>query len=59
MVAHADNGIYKVEKRYLVTVIDPDPDSLIPDKIEWLPQVSFQRFFAKDQLNHYIFNMFF
>lgn len=57
--ANADNRVYKIEKRYLITVIDHDPDSPIPDKIEWLPQASFQRFFAKDQLNHYIFNLFF
>lgn len=59
MVAHADNGVYKVEKRYSVMVIDRDPDSVLPDKLEWLPQVSFQTWFAKDQLNHYVFNMFF
>lgn len=56
---HADNAPYTVDKRYLVTVIDYDPDSPIPDKIEWLPKASFQRAFTTDQLNHYIFNLFF
>lgn len=58
-VAHADNAPYQIQKRYLVTVITRDPDSKLPDQVEWLPQASFQRFFTRDQLNHYIFNLFF
>lgn len=57
-VDHADNSPYRVDKRYLVTVIDRDPDSPIPDRIEWLPRTTFERFFIKDQLNHYIFKIY-
>lgn len=53
----ADNHPYKKQKQYTVTVIDPDPDSLIPDKIADLPQCSFDRAFKADQLNHDIFTL--
>ena len=58
-VDHANNHPYRIDKRYSVTVIDRDPDSPIPDAIERLPRTSFERFFITDQLNHYIFNIYF
>lgn len=56
---YADNSTYKNIKRYQVTVIDRNPDSDIPDKVEELPRTRFDRWFAADQLNHYVFNLFF
>lgn len=56
---YADNTTYKNIKRYQVTVIDRNPDSEIPDKVEELPRARFDRWFAADQLNHYVFNLFF
>lgn len=58
-VRHADNLPYKDAKRYLVTVIDRDPDSQIPDRISELPYCSFDRFFAVDGLNHDTYQLFF
>lgn len=58
-VRRADNVRYFHEKRYLVTVIDPNPDSAIPDKVGALPKASFVRFFAKGYLNHDIYNVYF
>lgn len=55
----ADNNPYRNMKRYQVTVIDTDPDSAIPDKVASLPMCVFQRFFAADNLNHDVFNIFF
>jgi hypothetical protein len=55
----ADNRPYKHKKRYQLTVIDPNPDSDIPDKVAELPLCSFERFFAADNLNHDIYNLFF
>lgn len=55
----ADNNPYRYTKRYQVTVIDRDPDSEIPDKVALLPMCLFQRFFAADNLNHDVFNLFF
>lgn len=56
---HANNKPYKHVKRYQVTVIDPNPDSTIPDKISDLPLCSFQRFFTADKLNHDVYELFF
>lgn len=55
----ADNKPYKDKKRYQVTVISPDPDSDIPDKVATLPLCSFDRFYTADSLNHDVFNLFF
>lgn len=58
-ISHADNSPYRHKKRYQVTVIDPDPDSDIPDKIAELPSCSFDRAFQTAGLNHDVFNLFF
>lgn len=58
-VRHADNTQYAKQKRYLVTVIDRDPDSGIPDKVSALPLCLFDRFFTTDNLNHDVFKLFF
>lgn len=55
----ADNVPYRFKKRYEVTVVDLDPDSAIPDKVASLPFCEFDRFFAADNLNHDVFNLFF
>ena len=55
----ADNKPYSREKSYQVTVIDSDPDSLIPDKVGMLPKCAFDRFFTADGLNHDVFNLYF
>lgn len=56
---YADNNPYHNRKRYLVTVIDRDPDSPIPDKVAKLPLCVFDRFYTADQLNHDVFKLFF
>ncbi len=56
---HADNQPFRVTKRYLVTVIDKDPDSGIPDAVAVLPSVTFERHFTADNLNHDVFTIFF
>lgn len=58
-VDHADNRPYNRKIRYQVTVIDADPDSLIPAKIAELPLCSFDRFFTSDNLNHDVYQLFF
>lgn len=55
----ADNYAYKTDNRYLVTVIDRDPDSLIPNKVLHLPMCVFDRFYTADNLNHNVFKLFF
>lgn len=55
----AGNSPYRHTKRYQVTVIDQDPDSLIPDKVAALPLCTHQRFFVADNLNHDVYTLFF
>lgn len=55
----ADNNPYHHTKRYQVTVIDQNPDSIIPDKIANLPMCTHNRFFTADNLNHVVFTLFF
>lgn len=56
---HADNALYRQTKQYSVTVIDRNPDSELPDKVEALQMCSFDRWYAADNLNHYVFTLFF
>jgi hypothetical protein len=56
---HADNFSYRRTRQYQVTVIDRNPDSDLPDKVEELPMCRLDRAFAADDLNHYVFNLFF
>jgi hypothetical protein len=58
-VKYADDIPYNRRARFQVTVMDRDPDSLIPDKVAELPLCSFDRFFIADNLNHNVFNLFF
>lgn len=55
----ADDGPYNHTKRYMITVIDRNPDSEIPDKVAALPMSLFNRFFTADDLNHDVFNVYF
>lgn len=56
---HANDKRYLNMKRYLVTIVDEDPDSEIPDKLLELPYCKFEDHFAKDDLNHYIFSLYY
>lgn len=55
---HANNKRYSTMKRYLVTVIDGNPDTLIPDGLLILPYCSFENSFVVDNLNHYICSLY-
>jgi hypothetical protein len=57
-VQRAANLPYRLAKRYQITVIDRNPDSTIPDQVEELPMSEFDRWFAADNLNHWVFNLF-
>lgn len=56
---HADNKLYVHTKRYQVTVIDQNPDSDLPDSIIELPLCELDRTFTAENLNHYVFTLFF
>lgn len=58
-VGYADNTPYSRTLRYQVTVIDRDPDSLIPGKVASLPLTRYVRHFATDNLNHDVYDVYF
>lgn len=55
----ADNNPYSNSRRYQLTAIDPNPDSTIPDKLALLPMCIFDRSYTADNLNHYVFNIYY
>lgn len=55
----ADNILYLGKKAYLITVIDSDPESEIPDKIAKFPLASFDRHYTADNLNHDVYLLYF
>lgn len=58
-MSYADNKPYKHKQRYQVTVIDPNPDSTIHEKVAELPLCSYDRNFTTDNLNHDVYDLFF
>jgi hypothetical protein len=55
----ANNSPYRFTTRYMVTVIDKDPDSVIPKTVASLPLCIFSRAYAVNNLNHTVFNLYF
>ena len=55
----ADNKPYASTVRYQVTVIDPDPDSPVPNKIAQLPLMKYVRHYTTENLNHDIYDVYF
>lgn len=58
-VLHADDKPYKADDRYQVTLITKDPDNTQRKDIRDLPKCRFDRFFTKDNLNHYTYDLYF
>jgi hypothetical protein len=58
-VQYADNAPYFRKIRYQITVMDADPDSLIPDKVAALPSTTYVRHYTTEGLNHDIYNLYF
>jgi len=56
---HADNRLYSHNQAYTVTVIGPDPDSSIVDKVLKLPHCRPDRHFTSDNLNHDVFTIYY
>lgn len=55
----ADNSSYVHHTAYQAIVIDRDPDSDIPEKICELPLSSFDRFYVADNLNHWVYTLYY
>lgn len=54
-VVNADNLIYNRKKRYTLTVIDRDPESIIAAKLGELLQIKMDRHFKSDNLHHFVY----
>jgi hypothetical protein len=55
----ADDIPYNHKLRYMVTVIDRNPDSDIPSKVAAMPMSLFNRFYTADNLNHDVYNVYY
>lgn len=55
----ADDLPYIFVRKYQIQVIDPNPDTEIPDKIVQLPRCLNDRNYTADNLNHYTFNIYY
>ena len=56
---HADNGVYNAVNVYDVFLIDTNPDSEFVNKIAQLPYCSFDRQYTANNLNHFVFTLYF
>lgn len=54
----ADNQAYSQKTRYKVTVIDKNPDSLVPNSVSQLPLCSHDTSFVTNNLNHDVFTIY-
>ena len=55
----SNDRIYLGMKRYLITVVDSNPDSLIPDKVLDLLYCSYSTHFTVDGLNHDVYTLYY
>lgn len=56
----ANDKAYRLVNRYEVVYIDQNPDSDMPTKIlEHFPMCSFDRWYAADDLNHWVFTLYY
>lgn len=55
----ADDEPYVVNRQYAVTLIDKNPDNEFIDRLAALPSCKFIRHYKKDNLNHYLYDLYF
>ncbi len=56
----ADNMPYNLDNAYEVTYIDKNPDNTLKTQmIEHFQKCRFNRFFTSDNLNHYVYNLYY
>lgn len=55
----ANNRVYSSENQYEVVVIDKDPDSTIPERLNRFHAARFVRHYTADQLNHDVFSIYY
>ena len=55
----ADDQLWGATIGYMVSVIDPNPDSKIPSKILELPLSRFNKHYTVNNLNHDVFSVYY
>lgn len=55
----ADDLKYVQHTAYKITVIDEDPDSEVSKSISKLPLSSFDTFFTMENLNHFVYTLYY
>lgn len=58
-IEHSNNKPYIGHKNYLVTIIDKNPDSEYPEKMFQIPYCRFERHYTTDNLNHWVFSVYY
>jgi hypothetical protein len=58
-IDYADNVDYRHFDGYQVTIIDRDPDSVLRSMVASLPMCRFSRAYTAEDLNHFVYNLFF
>jgi hypothetical protein len=56
---HANNSVYTQNDRYELTYIDKNPDSPMIRTISKLSKCRFDRSYVADNLNHYVFTLYY
>lgn len=56
---HANNIKHFIRKQYTITYIDTNPDSTIPDQLEQMAYCSFVRSYKADNLNHWVYELYY
>lgn len=57
--SYANNELYRYKQAYTVTVVDRNPDSLIPVEIAKMQYSSFDRAYTADLLNHFVYTVYY
>ena len=55
---HANNKKYINKKRYTITLIHKNPDNIIVDEINSFEYCSFDRFYTDNNINYWVFDLF-
>ncbi len=59
-IDYANNGVYRKADQYTITIISKDPDSGIREELLRLfPTAAFDRFYIADNLNHWVFTLYY
>ena len=56
---HANDSVYNLKRRYLATLITEDPDSSLIGELAYLEMCRFIRHYKADNLNHYVFEIYY